>query len=178
MSTKSKILTVLSVSMLCLSFNAQAVPPSSETEIWHDDLFIVDCGTYDVRTAATMRERVTEHYNKAGEPVRLHISFRILESIYYSCPDDPGYDECAENPAVYIQQGRFGKGENAHGWIDLVTGEEAFTGAQFRLTIPGAGPVVLDAGRYHFDGESWYHTGIFIWPEGDTGDALCEVLEP
>jgi len=143
--SKSVIVTLFSTLMLSISVNAWAIPPISSTDIVVDEIWIADCDTYDVRVSATTKIRETLFFNQEGDPDRLRLSIHILGSTFYNCPDNLGYPACAENPSIFIQQGRFGIGENAEGWIDLVTGEERFTGAQWRLTLPGIGLVMIDA---------------------------------
>ena len=64
--------------------------------------------------------------------------------------------------------------------IDLTTGDEHWSGALFRLTIPGIGHVLLDMGTWFWDAsaETLVHHGpSYALAEGETGLALCEALE-
>ena len=64
------------------------------------------------------------------------------------------------------------------GAYDLTTGEDEWHGIPYRITLPGIGPLLLEAGRSYFDGETVYHSGVFMFPEDGTGSALCEALAP
>lgn len=131
---------------------------------------ILDCGNFEVWTSGWERDTEKWWYNELGDPVKLQISIDITESEYYN------YSE----PSKFVMQGKKGVGENATIRIDLVTGDEHNTGAGFRLTLPGIGHVLLDAGTWFWDAseETLIHHGPdFAVAEGDTGLALCEALE-
>ena len=167
--SKSVIVTLFSTLILSISVNAWATPPLSVT--YHDvsdDFAIVACGDYDVRTAALIRGKETLFFDKDDNPIRLRISWLISEAIYYN----------SLNPDIYIQQGKVGVGENMQLSINLVTGAERWTGANFRITLPGIGPLWVRAGHGTWDGENYAWNGAFILPEAGTGSALCEALAP
>ena len=165
---KSSMLCAVCVLLLSASGAAWAVKPVSDSYVMEDDFFIVECGDYDVYTLASTLVKETLYFNQDEEAIRYHLSLKILESKYYNSND--------EN--IFIVQGKFGRGENASYWEDLVTGDWQSTGGQFRITFPGIGPLLIDVGRWHWDGENFYRSGAFIAPEDGTGSALCEALEP
>lgn len=148
------------------SFSAMAVPPLAETVEYVDDFPIVGCGDYEVWTMATTRETSTYFFDKDGDPVRLRVSLLVSDAIYYN----------SLNPEIFIQQGASGTGENFQIMIDLVTGTEKYTGAPFRITIPGIGPLYVEAGNGYWDGENFTFNGISMFPEAGTGSALCDAL--
>ena len=168
---KSFIVTLFSTLILSISVNAWAAPPSSVTYYQSEDFAVVGCsdyGDYHIRTSAETRITETTFFNQAGDDVRLRVSVHIVESIYYN----------SENPDIYIQQGGNGVGENAQVSIDLATGVERWTGATYRITLPGVGPLYIEAGHGTWDGENLSWNGSQIFPEAGTGSALCEALAP
>ena len=166
---KTLFLTLIFVLILSSAFNAWAKRPDSVTNYFDDDFPIVECGDYEVWTAATTRETVTTFFDRDDNPVRLRVSFHITDAIYYN----------SEYPDIYIQQGASGTGENIQGRINLVTGAEQWTGSPFRITLPGIGVLYKEAGRaYSSDGENFTFTGSIIFPEAGTGSALCDALAP
>jgi hypothetical protein len=165
---KTLLLNLIFVLILSSAFNAWANPPYSETSYFDDDFPIVECGDYEVWTAATTRMTETTFFDRNDNPVRVRVSFHISDSIYYN----------SEYPDIYIQQGASGTGENIQIKINLVTGEEQYTGSPYRITLPGIGVLYKEAGRAYWDGENMFFTGSIIFPEAGTGSALCDALAP
>ena len=131
---------------------------------------VLDCGSFQVWTSGWERDTEKWWYNELGEPVKLQVSIAITKSEYYNNLE----------PNKFVVQGKNGVGENATIRIDLVTDDEHNTGAQFRLTLPGIGHVVLDAGTWLWDASEEmliHHGPAFAFAEGETGLALCEALE-
>lgn len=168
MFIKYLVLCVIYAVLMAVSSLAWAVKPYSDSFVVEDDLFVVNCGEYDVYTLASTKVKETIYFNQEGEPIRYHLTLKILQSVYYNSEDD----------SIKIVQGKFGRGENASYWEDIVTGDWQSTGGQFRITLPGIGPLLIDVGRWHWDGENFYRSGAFIAPEDGTGSALCEALAP
>jgi len=168
---KSFIVTLFSTLILSISVNAWAAPPSSVTYYQSEDFAVVGCsdyGDYHIRTSAETRITETTFFNQAGDDVRLRVSVHIVESIYYN----------SLNPDIYIQQGQNGVGENWQISLNLVTGAERYTGKPYRITLPGVGPLYIEAGHGSWDGVTFTFRGISIMPEAGTGSALCEALAP
>ncbi len=88
------------------------------------------------------------------------------DAIYYN----------SEHPDIFIRQGASGNGENFQVKINLITGEEQYTGMPFRITLPGIGPLYIEVGRGYWDGEEFKFTGLVLFPEEGTGSALCDAL--
>ncbi len=148
---------------------ALAAPPFVETFTVIDDLFIVDCGSFDVRTRAPTIITEKTFFNKLGEPVKFQVSGRITESIYYNSTDD----------SIFVRQGANGVGENFFFMLDLITGEIVNAGGFFRLTLPGFGHVVMLMGVQKVDADgNVVFNGLEAFPEGDTAAALCGALSP
>jgi hypothetical protein len=130
---------------------------------------VVDCGTFQVWTSGWEKDTEKWWYDEFGDPVKLQISIHVTESQYYNNME----------PDKFVTQGKNGVGENQTNMID-VTGDEHWSGLPFRLTIPGVGHVLLDAGTWFWDqseGTLVHHGPDFALAEGDTGLALCEALE-
>ena len=158
---------ILSAVALMWASVGLATPPLIETFVVVDDLFIHDCGGFDVRTEAAIIITEKTFFNSSGDPVRLHISGRITESIYYNSNDI----------SIFVTQGANGVGENFLLKVDLLTGEVINAGGAFRLTLPGIGHVVMLMGVAMFNGDIVFH-GLNAFPEGDTAVALCDALAP
>ena len=144
-----------------------ATPPLIETFAVIDDLFIVGCDGFDVRTEAPLILTEKTFFNSSGDPVTFQVSGRITESIYYNSSD----------PSIFVTQGKKGVGENFFFMVDLITGEIVNAGGFFRLTLPGIGHVVMAMGVALIDGGVVFH-GLEAFPEGETAAALCDALTP
>jgi len=158
---------ILSAVALTWASVGSATPPEIVTFVVVDDLFIVNCNGFDVRTEAPTIITEKTFFNSSGDPVTLHISGRITESIYYNSNDI----------SIFVTQGAKGVGENFLIIVDLLTGEIVIHGGSFRLTLPGIGHVVMLMGVAMFNGDFVFH-GLDAFPEGDTAAALCEALSP
>ena len=131
---------------------------------------VVDCGEFEVWTRGWEIDTEKWWFNEDGDAVRLQFSIHVKESEYYNAVDD----------TKFIVQGKNGVGENFTNNIDLTTGDQHWSGLQFRLTIPGVGHVLLDAGTWFWDeseGMLIHHGPDYALAEGETGLALCEALE-
>jgi hypothetical protein len=165
---KNRSLILSTIALMWASVGS-ATPPYIESFIVIDDLFIADCGSFDVRTRAPTRITEKTFFNKSGEPVGFHASGHITESIYYNSTDD----------SIFVSQGANGVGENFFFMLDLITGEIVNAGGFFRLTLPGFGHVVMLMGVQKVDAEgNVVFNGLEAFPEGDTAAALCAALSP
>lgn len=144
-----------------------ATPPFIETFESLDDLFIVSCDGFDVRTEAPILITEKTFFNKTGDPVRFQVSGHVTESIYYNSTDK----------SIFVTQRKNGVGENFFFMLDLITGEVVNAGGFFRLTLPRIGHVVMLMGVQKVDDEGnvEFH-GLDAFPEGDTAVALCDAL--
>ena len=134
------------------------------------DFPVIDCGAFEVWTSGIERDTEKWWYDKAGNPIKLQISIQVTESQYYNNME----------PSKFVTQGKNGVGENVTLAWDLITGEQHRSGAQFRLTIPGVGHVLLHVGTWFWDPATQtvvHHGPDFALAEGETGLALCEALE-
>lgn len=147
---------------------AGAAPPLINTFNVVDDIEVIQCGTYNVRTSGTYRVTEKVWFDELGEAVRVRIKLQVTESTYYNDQDED----------ISISQGMKGSGENMIIDIDLATGEEHWSGNLFRLTIPGIGRVIWDVGTWKWvDGDLVFFAGKgWVFAEGETGLALCEAL--
>jgi hypothetical protein len=166
-----KISTILGAFLLTAAWAASvgATQPFFDTFVVEDDFDLVNCGSYDVNVAATIRITEKLSFNRDGEPIRVQVQLKVLESRFYNSTDN----------SLFINQGKNGVGENVSGSINFVTGAERWSGAEFRLTIPGIGHVLMEIGTWKYDeyGNLTRH-GQSALAEGDTGLALCEALAP
>jgi len=139
---------------------------------------IVECNDFEVWTRGWERDTEKWWYDRTGMPVRLQVTINITESEYYNTSTDK-----------FVSQGKKGVGENIMIDYDiigvdefgfLIFGDNHQAGAPFRLTIPGIGHVLLDAGTWFWDAAEQmliHHGPDYALAEGETGLALCEALE-
>jgi hypothetical protein len=134
------------------------------------DLPLVECDGFEVWTSGLETDTFKYWYDESGVAVRLQWAIHVTEGQYYNRND----------PTKFITQGKNGVGENQTARIDLTNGDVHFSGAPFRLTIPGIGHVVLQAGTGFWDeseGTFVWHGPLVVFAEGETGLALCEALD-
>ena len=145
-----------------------ATPPVINTFNVVDDLEVIQCGTYSVRASGTYRVTEKVWFDDLGEPVRVRVKIQVTDSTYYN----------DQEMSISISQGMRGAGENMIIDIDLLAGEEHWSGNLFRLTIPGIGRVIWDVGTWKWaDGNLVFFAGKgWVFAEGETGPALCEAL--
>ena len=167
-----KILQASAISAIALMCAGEsvAIPPGISTFEVNDDLEVIQCGTYNVRQSGTYRVTEKLWFDDGGIPVRAQVKIQVIDSKYYN----------DTNEDIAIRQGVKGVGENLTGNIDIVTGEEHWSGNAFRLTIPGIGRVIWDVGTWKWEtGNLVFFAGKgWVFAEGDTGLALCEALAP
>ena len=158
---------IFSVVTLMWASVALATPPFIETFTVIDDLFVVACDGFDVRTEAPTIITEKTFFNSSGDPVKFQASGRITESIYYNSTDK----------SIFVTQGANGVGENFFFMVDLTTGEIVNAGGFFRLTLPGIGHVVMQVGVVKVDGGFVFH-GLEAITDGEIAAAICEALSP
>ena len=168
MFKKFAFLFVLTVSLLVLASPAFALKPVVVFDYeGPDDLFIVDCGDYEVRTSSWAKITVTDYFDQDGNFVREHWQFHIFDEIYYN----------SAVPDIYISNQGAGNGENVSQWY-YADGTMMEAGMPFRIMLPGIGKLFMMAGHGYWDGENSSWTGLRVFPEAGTGSKLCEVLAP
>jgi hypothetical protein len=155
------------IPLVCVN-ESGATPPMIDTFEVGDDLLVVECGDFNVNASGTYRVTEKVWFDEFGEPVRVRIKFQVIDAKYYN----------DQNEDISISQGRKGGGENMVIDIDLLTGEEHWSGNLFRLTIPGIGRVIWDVGTWKWeDGDLVFFAGKgWMFAEGEAGLALCEAL--
>ena len=166
-SSSSAVLTGILGLIFCIQSYASAPLIDRYTQPFNFP--IIDCGDYLIWTDG--EESIAEKwwYDESGDPVKLQFSVRIRSSKYYNGGD----------PGKSITQGTKGVGENQSYKDDFITEDEHWSGLPFRLTVPGIGHVLLDAGTWKWDAaeETLTHNGPdFVLSEGDVDAALCEAL--
>ena len=133
-----------------------------------DDLLIVDCIDYKVRTSSWAKFTVTDYLDKYGEVIRTHWLIKISDAIYYN----------SVYPEIYIKNKGAGNGENESQWWDA-DGNGSTSGMPFRIMLPKIGKLYMVAGHAVWEeGERVSRSGLEIFPEDGTGSKLCEALAP
>jgi hypothetical protein len=121
--------------MLALAGSASAANPERET--FHDEgtEFIADCGKFDVLTDFVVDGHSTTFFDSAGNPdyARVHFQFN---DFFYNSKTGEGFAET----------------EAGNDLFDLPSGNVVTSvGLSYRVTVPGEGQVLLDAGRLVYD---------------------------
>jgi hypothetical protein len=147
--------------MLALAGSAFAANPERETFQEEGTEFIADCGDFDVLTDFVADFAVITYFDSAGNPdySRVHFAFH---DFYYNSKTGEGFAET----------------ESGNILVDLPSGNEVTAaGLSYRVTVPGEGQVLLQAGRLVFDeaGNVVFEAGPHQVLSGDT-DKLCEAL--
>jgi hypothetical protein len=149
------------VSMVGIAADAWAVPPVHISGSFSGDDPIADCGTFEVRDEFALNFSGTEHFDRDGNVVR------VVEHIF-------GVDRLYNSETgKSLKPASFNQGEIVH----PIEGQVAVNGVIFRITVPGAGVVLLDVGRFvfTFDGGLVFVAGQHEFLAGDFA-GLCAAL--
>jgi hypothetical protein len=113
---------------------AGAGTPVHFTDFEEGDVFLADCGDFDLRDHFTLDVDVTVFTNDAGDVTR------VVEHVGGS---DTFYNSVTGESVT----GTINAGET----VDLVEGTVTENGTIGRITVPGIGVVFFDVGRFVFD---------------------------
>jgi hypothetical protein len=159
-------LAAIAVVLFALAGVASADKPQStpalvrfEPETGTD--LIADCGNFEVRTDFVVDGHSTIFFDSDGNPDYARAHLRFVD-FYYNSETGEGFTEH----------------EHSNTLIDLPSGDEVTsTGVSYRVTVPGEGVVLLEAGRVEFNeaGEIVFVAGPHQVLSQDT-DKLCEAL--
>jgi hypothetical protein len=129
--------------------------PETGTEL------IAECGEFEVLTDFVVDGQSTIFFDSAGNPDYARVHLRFVD-FYYNSETGEGFSEH----------------EHSNTLLDLPSGEEVTSsGVSYRVTVPGEGVVLLEAGRLEFNeaGEIVFVAGPHQVLSQDT-DKLCEAL--
>jgi hypothetical protein len=129
--------------------------PETGTEL------IAECGEFDVLTDFVVDGQSTIFFDSAGNPDYARVHLRFVD-FYYNSETGEGFTEH----------------EHSNTLLDLPSGEEVTSsGVSYRVTVPGEGVVLLEAGRLEFNeaGGIVFVAGPHQVLSQDT-DKLCEAL--
>jgi hypothetical protein len=159
-------LAAIAVVLFALAGVASADKPQStptlvrfEPETGTD--LIADCGNFEVRTDFVVDGHSTIFFDSDGNPDYARAHLRFVD-FYYNSETGEGFTEH----------------EHSNTLIDLLSGDEVTSiGVSYRVTVPGEGVVLLEAGRVEFNeaGEIVFVAGPHQVLSQDT-DQLCEAL--
>jgi hypothetical protein len=103
--------------------------PETGTEL------IAECGEFDVLTDFVVDGQSTIFFDSAGNPDYARVHLRFVD-FYYNSETGEGFTEH----------------EHSNTLLDLPSGEEVTSsGVSYRVTVPGEGVVLLEAGRLEFN---------------------------
>ena len=121
--------------MLALAGSASAANPERETFHEEGTEFIADCGTFDVLTDFVADFAVITYFDRAGNPDYSRVHFQFND-FFYNSETGEGFPET----------------ESGNDLVDLPSGNVVTSvGLSYRVTVPGEGRVLLDAGRLVYD---------------------------
>ena len=164
MSRPRSIALAIAASMVAASAPAFAGghPPQIESfESVQPPEPMARCGDFLIIVEGIGSNRVTTHFDGAGRPVRTQ-----FHGIYNGTMTNSVTGKVlTDMPSVVSVT------------VDLVAGTRTVVGAGWTVTVPGAGAVLIEAGRLVFDGAG---PPVFIagphLPPPETIGALCEAL--
>jgi hypothetical protein len=103
--------------------------PETGTEL------IAECGEFEVLTDFVVDGHSTNFFDSAGNPDYARVHLRFVD-FYYNSETGEGFTEH----------------EHSNTLLDLPSGEEVTSsGVSYRVTVPGEGVVLLEAGRLEFN---------------------------
>lgn len=123
---------------LSSAVSVQAAPPESSTVTFTDSGLVTHCSGFDAFALYEVRLTEKFFFDKNGVPTRLQFHGLAFGTIRNS---NTGYT-LKDAPSV------------RNGFIDFKTGSATFVGVDFHVTVPGAGVVLLQAGRIVFPGQT------------------------
>jgi hypothetical protein len=134
-SRSRTILTILAVLTVLTVIPASAAAPDI---YWIEEEFSyqVQCDGFTLDGEGTDLIRVATFYDKEGNPVRTVLNIRYAGTLIHSVTGETWRD-----PQYAMFQ------------IDHLKGTAGYAGLIYRITVPGKGVVVIDAGRVVFGEE-------------------------
>lgn len=141
---------------------ALAVPPETERFDFVDSGVASECDGFDIIANYTGTVTLTTFFNAQGDPVRVQFHGRARGTLRNL---DTGYT-VKDAPSI------------RNSFFDLVKGTATHVGVDFHITVPGAGVVVLQAGRIVFTGAPppTFVAGPHLGPPAASNAALCAAL--
>jgi hypothetical protein len=157
----STLVTTMAVMLLALAGSAFAASPEQVTIQEEGTEFIADCGDFDVLADYVLDMRIITYFDRAGDPDSSKVHFQF-QSFYYNSETGEGFAETETGTDVF----------------DIETGELTSHGLSYRVTVPGGGAVLLQAGRIVYDeaGNVVFEAGPHQVLSGDT-EKLCKALD-
>jgi len=129
---------VLSVPMMIAAASgANAGVPLNTTGSVDDDVFVANCGAFDVRDHLRLESRGKIFLDRAGNPAR------IVQQVSGS---DTFYNSVSGKSVT----GTINSGEI----VNLIDGTVTQSGSVGRITVPGLGVVFFDVGKFIIDFDS------------------------
>jgi hypothetical protein len=151
--------------MLALAGSASAAKPTVSTKQFEGTELVANCGDFgydfDVLTDYVLDLQIITFYDSAGNADYQRVQYTVHD-FYYNSVTGEGFAET----------------ESGHSLVDLPSEDEVTAqGLSYRVTVPGGGVVLLQAGRLVFDeaGNVVFEAGPHQVLSGDT-DKLCEAL--
>lgn len=164
---KTRMMALGALAMFGIALTVNATPPAQDRfSTFIEGQYIGSCGDFAVLTDYYFDVNYKLFYDKSGNAIR---EFAVVNtdgfSKYYNSEDPSRFVEGGPHE---VQVQRFA--------VDGNTG--TFTGAAFRINLPGQGVIYLMAGRLVVDfdtGEVLFEAGPQYWLEGNL-DELCTAL--
>lgn len=126
------------------------------------------CVGFDILADWTAEFRTIAVLDKAGNPAQTELVYRVTGQTKY-------YNSLRPDKLLY---GGPGEGQAAH--LNYVNGSVVVSALQWKVVVPGVGPIFIDAGEITFDLATdviTHEGGHHQYYEGDFA-ALCQSLTP
>lgn len=124
------------VATLAPASSAMAGPPVTTSGSEAGDVFLADCGSFDLRDSFTFTWKGKEFYDADGNLTRVVMHVGGSDTFYNSVTGES-------------VTGTINSGET----LDLVDGTVTQNGTIGRITVPGEGAFFFDVGKYIIDFE-------------------------
>jgi len=179
----TKLLGILTLGAVVISCSDQATSPQvtataglaaarrADVQVVPDNVVGVavgSCEGFDILADWTAEFRTIAVADQSGNPAQEQLVYRVIGQTKY-------YNSLQPDKLLY---GGPGEGQAAH--LNYVNGSVVVSALQWKVVVPGVGPIFLDAGEITIDlatGAITHAGGHHQYYEGDFA-ALCQALTP
>lgn len=129
------LIFIIVVLLASITTPALAIEPDKSSSMIPQDFHVADCGDFEVRIEGTLYYGETVFYDKDGnfDRFRWHIT---TDDLYYTVPDT----------------GKEARGSTTFNWTAGI-GVDMTVGPTYKLTIPGEGTILINAGHLAWDAD-------------------------
>jgi len=156
-------LGLLGLMVIAGTSTASAAPPQTSTWTFTDAGVAANCGTFNVTAQYEGQLTETVFFDNNGAPIRVQSHGIARGTMTNSATGFTVKDA----PSVH------------NGFFNFTTGTATSVGVDFHVTVPGAGVVILQAGRIVFDGSGppVFVAGPHLGPPPVQVATICAALD-